>query len=203
MSMPKTGGQQSNDKSNFIMKRLEKRGSSNDSENEALQQSLNKIHLENHNAYNLAMFHESFYNRQSLNDSLKDLKVDVMLAVGQKSAGANDAKKFYKSLQEVRRKNIKQMVNSPFIQLEGVSDVLEEAPERLACSFQYFLQGIGLLSAIPMRNILRSMSTSSSPANSTGYGRSDSIESSEPTNSQSESQSHSASSSQSLNVKFE
>lgn len=202
--MPMSKTQSSSDKSNFIMKRLEKRGST-DSENEALQQSLNKIYLENHNVYNLALFEESFYNRQTLNDSLKDLKVDVMLAVGQKSTLANDAKKFYKSLQEVRRKNIKQMVNSPFVQLDGVSDVLEEAPERLACTFQYFLQGIGLLSAIPMRNILRSMSlssSSSSPSNSTGYGRSDSIESSEPQNSQSshsESHSHSASSNLSLN----
>ena len=37
-----------------------KRGSSNDSENEVLQESINKIIIENQNAKNLALFQEAF-----------------------------------------------------------------------------------------------------------------------------------------------
>lgn len=66
-----------------------------------------------------------------------------MIAIGKNSPAYGDSKKFYKSLQDVRRKNIKEMVNSPFLELDGVCDVLKESPERLAVSLQYFLQGIG------------------------------------------------------------
>jgi len=42
------------------------------------------------------------------------------------------------------------MVNSPLRIAYNVGDVLGEAPDVLAKSMQFFLQGIGLLSGLPM-----------------------------------------------------
>lgn len=44
------------------------------------------------------------------------------------------------------------MVNTSFLEISDVKNVLEESFDRSAKSFKYFLQGIGLLPAIPMRN---------------------------------------------------
>ena len=85
------------------------------------------------------------------------------------------------------------MVNTPFLEIDDTVNVLQESPNSLATSFQYFLQGIGkyflyinskinfnnisfynikgLLSAVPMRNVFRSTSSSTS-----SYERSISID---------------------------
>lgn len=76
--------------------------------------------------------------------------IDILTAVGKESLGYNEAKKFYRSLQENRKKEPQKLVNCPFLDLETTVNVLKDRPERLASSLQYFLQGIGLLSAMPM-----------------------------------------------------
>lgn len=75
------------------------------------------------------------------------------MAVGKNSCSYGEAKKFYKALQENRRMTPERMVNTPFIQIENTSNALHESTNRLAVSIRYFLQGIGLLSAMPMRNL--------------------------------------------------
>ena len=76
-----------------------------------------------------------------------------MVAVGKNSCSYGEAKKFYKTLHENRRMTPEKMVNTPFIEIENTSNALRESTNRLAVSIQYFLQGIGLLSAMPMRNV--------------------------------------------------
>ena len=119
--------------------------------------------------------------------------VDLLIAVGKNSPSYSETKRFYKSLQETHRKNPKKMVNTPFLEIDDTVNVLQESPNSLATSFQYFLQGIGkyflyinskinfnnisfynikgLLSAVPMRNVFRSTSSSTS-----SYERSISID---------------------------
>ncbi len=74
-----------------------------------------------------------------------------MIVVGKLGKSYHEAKKLYRTMQDFNKKTPEKLVNSPFIDIDNVTSVLEECPERLASSLQYFLQGIGLLSAIPMR----------------------------------------------------
>jgi hypothetical protein len=74
-----------------------------------------------------------------------------MIVVGKLGKAYSEAKKLYRTMQEFNKKCPEKLVNSPFIDIENVTNVLDECPERLASSLQYFLQGIGLLSAMPMR----------------------------------------------------
>jgi protein NDRG1 len=100
-------------------------------------------------AKNLALFMDAFLNRTNLVDKLDKLKVDCLVAVGKKSSALHTTEKFYEKLRD-SRENPKQMVNSPILIADNVGDVLGEAPDVLAKSMQFFLQGIGLLSGLPM-----------------------------------------------------
>lgn len=87
-------------------------------------------------------------------------RVDAFIACGKNSPSYAESKKLYKSFQETNRKTPLRMVNSPFLELDHVTSVLNECVDRLAVSLQYFLQGIGLLSAMPLRSTFRSASIS-------------------------------------------
>lgn len=100
-------------------------------------------------AKNLALFMDSFLNRTNLLDKLDKLTVDCLVAVGKKSSVLHTTEKFYDRLRESRNNPLK-MVNSPMLLADNVGDVLGEAPDILAKSMQFFLQGIGLLSGLPM-----------------------------------------------------
>lgn len=100
-------------------------------------------------AKNLALFMDAFLNRTNLVDKLDKLTVDCLVAVGKKSSVLHTTEKFYERLRESRN-NPQKMVNSPMLVADNVGDVLGEAPDVLAKSMQFFLQGIGLLSGLPM-----------------------------------------------------
>lgn len=104
------------------------------------------------NTKNVGLFAESVMNRSSLAEKLNEIGADTMIVVGRNGKSYGEAKKLYRVLQDLNKKNPEKLVNSPFIDIENVSSVLEECPSRLTTSLQYFLQGIGLLSAMPMRN---------------------------------------------------
>lgn len=74
-----------------------------------------------------------------------------MVVTGKNSKSNSDVRRLYKGLQECNKRNPEKLVNSPLIELENASDVLRDSKERLATSLQYFLQGIGVLSAMPFR----------------------------------------------------
>lgn len=124
-----------------------------------------------HNPKNLQLFAESYLNRSCLLEKLKELKVDALIAVGKNSTHFHDTKKFYQAMQASHKQEPQKLVNSPFLEIDNVVNILCECPERLAISFQYFLQGIGLIPALPMRNVLRQASLTSG-----SYGRSLSID---------------------------
>jgi hypothetical protein len=71
--------------------------------------------------------------------------------VGKKAALASETKKFYKALYDSRRHDKKLLVNCPLLEVEDVGDIIGETPDRLATSLQFFLQGCGLLPAMPMK----------------------------------------------------
>jgi len=100
-------------------------------------------------AKNLALFMDAFLNRTNLVDKLDKLTADCLVAVGKKSSVLHTTEKFYEKLRD-SRENPKQMVNSPILIADNVGDILGEAPDVLAKSMQFFLQGIGLLSGLPM-----------------------------------------------------
>ncbi|CAF3360061.1 unnamed protein product [Rotaria socialis] len=100
-------------------------------------------------AKNLALFMDAFLNRTNLVDKLDKLTVDCLVAVGKKSSVLHTTEKFYDRLRESRN-NPQKMVNSPMLLADNIGDVLGEAPDILAKSMQFFLQGIGLLSGLPM-----------------------------------------------------
>lgn len=49
---------------------------------------------------------------------------------------------------------MKKLSNSALLEVDDVADVIGEAPEKLAIALQFFLQGIGLLPAMPMKKEL-------------------------------------------------
>jgi hypothetical protein len=69
--------------------------------------------------------------------------VDILVVVGKLSPLYLESKRFYRALQESRRREQQRMVNSPFIAIDEVHNILSECPDRLAISLQFFLQGIG------------------------------------------------------------
>lgn len=73
-----------------------------------------------------------------------------------------ETKKIYRTLQELNKKTPQKMVNSPYLEIDNVCSILQESPDRLATSLQFFLQGIGLLSAMPMNKSLKSLAMLSS-----------------------------------------
>ena len=81
-----------------------------------------------------------------------------MTAFGKKSSNATESKKFYKALYESKRNSgLKNLVNSPLLEVEEIGDILGESPDKLALSMLFFLQGIGLVPAIPMKNTLQGL----------------------------------------------
>ena len=68
-------------------------------------------------------------------------------------------------MQECNKKNLKSLMNSPFIEIENINEserILVTASDQFATSLQFFLQGIGLLSAMPMKKCLSRLNSVSS-----------------------------------------
>jgi len=126
------------------------------SENESfhLQPTDNTTHekFKHRNAKNLALLNEAILERVSLVDEIPKLQCDVLVATNKNASGYSEAKKLYRGINEANRANFRTLVNTPFIELEeGGGRVLENASLELVLGVQYFLQGIGLLSAMPLR----------------------------------------------------
>lgn len=119
----------------------------------------------NRNAKNVTLFAEAFLNRPNLCDSISKLECDILIATNKRSQGYAESRKFFRAVNECYRKNCRSLSNLPFIEAENVSGrILENQTEQFAASLQYFLQGIGLLSAMPLRqSLLRQSSKASNP----------------------------------------
>jgi hypothetical protein len=51
--------------------------------------------------------------------------IDILTAVGKESCSYNEAKRLYRTLQEVRRKDPKRLVNCPFLDIENSTHALQ------------------------------------------------------------------------------
>lgn len=126
----------------------------NENESFHLQPVDNTVHekFKNRNVKNMTLFTDAFLNRTNLLESISKLRCDTLIATNKNSTGYSESKKFYRAINEWNRNNFKSLVNTPFIELEqGPGRILENSTEQFATSVQYFLQGIGLLSAMPLK----------------------------------------------------
>lgn len=137
----------------------------NENESFHLQPVDNTTHekFKNRNLKNMSLFAQAFLNRTNLIDCVSKLEIDTLVATNRSSTGYQESKKFYRAINEFNRKNFRSMVNTPFIEMDASTGrILESSTEFLATSFQYFLQGIGLLSAMPLKmSLVRQGSVSS------------------------------------------
>lgn len=110
--------------------------------------------FKNRNLKNLSLFAEAFLNRTNLIGNIVKLKVDALIVTNRNSSNYAESKKLFRSIQENNKNNLRSLVNTPFIEVEigaNSEKILEKCADQIALSFQYFLQGIGLLSAMPLK----------------------------------------------------
>jgi len=101
------------------------------------------------NAKNLKCFVNAFLKRSNIADTIKSLKCPVLLVTGQLSIFNGTTRGLHQAI----IKTCDDKAKVEFIEVVNVANVLEEKPDKLAESFQYFLQGLGLVSSVPMHNV--------------------------------------------------
>jgi protein NDRG1 len=123
--------------------------SQNKEESKALIEGFKETLRNRTNMRNLKKFVETYLKRTTLADNIKNLKCPVLLMTGQLSL-------FYettRALHQLIMKSCEDKSKIDFIEVSHVANVLEERPDKLAECFQYFLQGLGLVSSVPMHNV--------------------------------------------------
>lgn len=103
------------------------------------------------NPKNLRKFVEAFLKRSNIADNVSQLRCPVLLITGQQSVFSGTTKALHMAI----LKTCTDRTRVEFIEVAGVANVLEEKPDKLAECFQYFLQGLGLVSSVPMPHISR------------------------------------------------
>lgn len=112
---------------------------------ESYQEALhNKI-----NSKNLKCFVNAFLKRTNIADTIRNLKCPVLLVTGQQSVFNGTTRNLHQAIV----KTCEDKTKVEFIEMVNVGNVLEEKPDKMAESFQYFLQGLGLISSVPMHNV--------------------------------------------------
>ncbi|KAL7668795.1 hypothetical protein ACOME3_009481 [Neoechinorhynchus agilis] len=105
------------------------------------------------NPKNLALFFGAIKNRTDITDKMHLIKCDVLVVCGRQTAVLHTTEKFFEKFKESRQEQdntVRMFENSTLIVFDDVSNVLIEASDRLAHAVQYFLQGIGLISGVPL-----------------------------------------------------
>lgn len=120
------------------------------------------------NSKNLSLLGQALVNRHCLINIIPSLQCDTLVATNKNGQGYSESKKFYRTINDAHRRDFKSLVNSPFIEIESEDGrILEDPSMELALGVQYFLQGIGLLSAMPLRASLSRQSSVQSQINDT------------------------------------
>jgi len=110
-----------------------------------------KYNLKNSiNPKNLYKFINSFMTRKYLGERIAKLNTPTLFLTGALAIHS----KHVHSLHEVllKAKPADQKVKYELVQIDGVANVLTEAPEKVVVSLQYFLQGLGLVSNLRLPN---------------------------------------------------
>lgn len=103
------------------------------------------------NAKNLKKFVEAFLKRTNIAENIGKLKCPILLMTGQHSLFNGTTRALHQAI----LKTCTDKTKVEFIEVGGVANVLEEKPDKLVECFQYFLQGLGLVSSVPMQNVVR------------------------------------------------
>lgn len=105
------------------------------------------------NPKNLKKFVETFLRRTNIAESSKisKLKCPVLLMTGQKSVFTNTTHTLHQSIV----KTCQDKAKVEFIEVAGTANLLEGRPEKVAECLQYFMQGLGLVSSVPMHHVTR------------------------------------------------
>lgn len=103
------------------------------------------------NPKNLKMFVNTFLKRTNISENVKKVKCPTLMVTGQKSVFRLTTASMHQNIVKV----CSDKGRVEFIEVAGVANVIEERPEKLAESFQYFLQGLGVVSSLPMHHISR------------------------------------------------
>lgn len=101
------------------------------------------------NYKNLSKFVDAFLKRTSFYDSVKNLTCPVLLITGQHSVFNGTTKSLHQAIAKASTDKTK----VEFIEVAEVANVLEEKPDKIGECLQYFLQGLGLISSVPMHNV--------------------------------------------------
>jgi pimeloyl-ACP methyl ester carboxylesterase len=101
------------------------------------------------NPKNLKLFVHAFLKRTSIVDKAERIKCPVLFITGQKSVFRMTTATLHQALVKV----CADKGRVEFIEVGGVANVLEEKPDKLAECFQYFLQGLGVVSSLPMHHV--------------------------------------------------
>ncbi|KAL3864335.1 hypothetical protein ACJMK2_006026 [Sinanodonta woodiana] len=97
------------------------------------------------NPINLNRFVQSFMKRSNITDQIGKLKCPVLMVTGDRASFNHTVHTLYSHMAvRLDKKNIE------LVEMEGVANVIEEKPQKLAEGFLYFCQGLGLLGGVPM-----------------------------------------------------
>ncbi|XP_069140955.1 uncharacterized protein ZK1073.1-like [Argopecten irradians] len=106
------------------------------------------------NPHNLQRFVHSFMKRSNIADHLTSLKCRVLNVTGSKASFNHTVHTLFGHMTHSLAKNQVEL-----LEFDGVANVIEERPEKLAESFIYFAQGLGVMGGVPMPRVRRSSST--------------------------------------------
>jgi len=106
------------------------------------------------NPKNLRFYVESFLYRTPLVDHAGDLKCRILMTTGSRSSHNHTVHTLYSALNS----QITDKGRLEVLEIEGVANVIVEAPQKLARSFQFFLQGIGKISSVSTTDVGRKSS---------------------------------------------
>merc|ERR1712141_891216 len=108
------------------------------------------------NKKNLKKFIDSYMNRMDITGKLaSDLTCDALLVVGSKSSQSYAAEYMHSHMDKTR---------TSLLKVDGVGNVVEEAPAKLANSILLFCKGLGWLTSVNLPGVERRCSTDSEGA---------------------------------------
>lgn len=120
---------------------------------ETMKHKLFGVESTDKNQHNLDLLSNAFTQRVGLADKIKAFEGDCLLIAGKENPHYEEATSFYEILSNSRKTDYKKLANCTFLELSDTQNVLVQRPGQIATSLEYFVQGIGLLSAMPLEGL--------------------------------------------------
>lgn len=112
-------------------------------EDQLIKDFIDKV-VQNRNGHNLKLFTESFRHRRLVSAAeLNSISAPMLLITGKNS--------YFREAVISMKEKFKDRTIVNLLEISDVSSPLEECPQSVADGIQFFLQGRGLLAAVPMR----------------------------------------------------